>query len=238
MSYIFHTFFYNPFYNLLVWFIDIIPGHDAGIAVVLLTVAVSLVLFSISKKAIKTQLVLKEMEPEMKKIKENIKDKAIQAQAMLDLYKKYDINPFSSFLLVLIQFPILYALYVIFLKSGLPEIQTNILYSFISAPEAVNMNFIGLVDIREKSIVLAVIAGVSQFIQAMIAFPSKPKVEGQVRTLTEDFTHSMHMNMKFVLPVIIGLISASLPSALPLYWSARSLFTAGQEVFVKRSLKK
>ncbi len=110
----FNTIFYRPLYNILVWFVDVIPGHDAGIAVVCLTLLVSVALFSISKKAIKTQLALKVIEPELARIKAEITNKEEQAKQTLALYKKYKVNPFSMILMVIIQFPILIALYYVF----------------------------------------------------------------------------------------------------------------------------
>ncbi len=235
----FNTLFYAPIYNVLVWFIDIIPSHDAGIALVLVTLLVSILLFSVSKKAIKTQIGLKEIEPEIKKIKENVKDQAEQARQTMALYKKNKVNPFSMILLILIQFPVLIALYYMFFY-GLPVIHTELLYSFVQNPPVVNMNFLGIVDLSHKSIVLAICAGLTQFIQALImskrTATAAPQ-NGQKRSMQEEFAHSMQVQMKYFLPVIIGLISMGLPSALPLYWSVRNLFSAGQEVLIMKDKK-
>lgn len=230
----FNTIFYSPLYNILVWLIDVIPGHDAGVAVVGLTLIVSVLLFSISKQAIKTQLALKEIEPELEKIKTDTKDKQEQARQTMALYKKYKVNPFSMIILMIIQFPILIALYYVFYK-GLPVIHTDVLYSFISVPETVNMVFLGIVDLSKKNIVLAVIAGITQFIQGYIVASYHPKpIPGQKKTMKEEFAHSMQMQMKYFLPVMIGFISLTLPSALPLYWSVRNIFTSLQELYVRR----
>lgn len=230
----FNTLFYAPLYNILVWFIDIIPSHDAGIALILLTILVSILLYSVSKKAIKTQIGLKEIEPEIKKIKETIKDPAEQARQTMALYKKHKVNPFSMILLILIQFPVLIALYYMFFY-GLPVIHTELLYSFVHNPEVVNMNFLGIVDISRKNITLAILAGVTQFIQAHI-MSKRTKVvpTGEKKTMQEEFAHSMQVQMKYFLPVIIGLISMGLPSALPLYWSVRNLFSATQELIIMK----
>lgn len=233
----FNTLFYAPIYNVLVWLIDVIPSHDAGIALVIVTILVSILLFSVSKKAIKTQIGLKEIEPELKKIKETVKDQSEQARQMLALYRKHGVNPFSMILLILIQFPVLIALYYMFFY-GLPVIHTELLYSFVPNPSYVNMNFLGIVDLAQTSIVLSIIAGVTQFIQAYIVGKrTKTAPTGQKRTMQEEFAHSMQVQMKYVLPIIIGLISLGLPSALPLYWSVRNLFSAGQEWFIMNEKK-
>jgi YidC/Oxa1 family membrane protein insertase len=236
----FNAIFYAPLYNLMVWLIDVVPNNDAGIALVLVTLIVSVLLYSVSKKAIKTQLAMKEIEPELKKIRTEVTNKEEQARQTLALYKKKKVNPFSMILLIAIQFPILIALYYVFYQ-GFPEIHTDVLYSFVKIPETVNMMFLGIVDLGQKNIVLAVLAGVTQYIQAAIlASYNKPKplAEGEKRTMQEEFANSMHVQMKYFLPVVIGAISLGLPAALPLYWSIRNLFTAAQEVFVRRQTKK
>lgn len=238
MSNIFHTFFYNPIYNGLVYLIDVLPKGDAGLAVILLTIIVSLILFSVSKKAIKTQIRMKEMEPELREIREKITDKQEQALKMMSLYKKYEINPFSVILLVLLQIPVLLALYFVFLKAGLPEINTEILYSFVKVPTEVSMNLFGIVDISQKNIFLAILAGVTQFIQARVAIPKmEPKKDGK-SSFKEDFQRSLNTQVKYVFPVIIIIVSLGFPAALPLYWSTRNVFMTLQELYVKKTLKK
>ncbi len=236
MSYIFNTFFYNPLYNGLVFIIDLLPNGDAGVAVVLLTIIVSLLLFSISKKAIRTQIKLREIDPELREIKNKTTDKQEQARLMLALYQKHQVNPFSMILLMIIQIPILIALYYVFLRGGLPEIHTELLYSFIEVPKLVNMNFLGILDIKEKSLIIAILAGITQFIQAMIAIPKTSKPQNN--NLSENFAHSMQVQMKFVFPVIIVFIGMGFPSALPLYWTTRNIFTIFQEIIVKKGLSK
>ena len=68
----------------------------------------------------------------------------------MNLYKGRGIKPFSGFLLMFLQLPIILALYFIFLKGGLPVVKTDILYSFISKPETINVMFLGLVDVTKK----------------------------------------------------------------------------------------
>jgi YidC/Oxa1 family membrane protein insertase len=154
------------------------------------------------------------------------------------LYKKYDINPFSMILLVIIQIPVLLALYFVFLNGGLPEINTEILYSFVTVPQAVSMNFLGILDITQKSVFLALLAGITQFIQAQVAISKiEPRKEGQ-NSFKDDFQRSLNTQVKYVFPVIIGVISLNFPAALPLYWSTRNIFMTLQELYVKRTLKK
>ena len=216
----------------MVYLIDVIPTHDVGVAVVLVTLVVSLVLFSISKKAIKTQLKMKEIEPELKKIKETIKDKQEQSLATLALYKKNNINPFSGILMALIQIPVLFALYYIFYKGGLPVIHGDALYSFVKIPLQVNMNFLGVMDISKKNLIMAIIAGLGQFIQAQIVSPKTKKSEKG--TMTEDFAHSMNMQMKYVFPLLVTFIAYRISGAIALYWITSNIFTIWQQIRAKK----
>ena len=96
MSFLYHTFFFDPLYNALVLLFTILPWADAGIIVVLLTILVRLVIFPLSKKAVLTQVKMSEIAPELAKIKEQYKDKTEeQARQTLALYREKGVNPFS-----------------------------------------------------------------------------------------------------------------------------------------------
>src|SRR5437868_14652860 len=95
----------------------------------------------------------------------------------MELYKKQGINPFSSIILLFIQLPIIFALYRLFMSSGLPSINTDLLYHFVHVPAIVNIQFLHLVNIASKSLFLAVIAGISTFIQIRLSMPPAPKAK-------------------------------------------------------------
>lgn len=234
---LYNEFVYQPLYNGLIFLIDVVPWADAGIAVVILTVLVKLILFPLSKKAIVTQVQMKSLEPELAKIRTQYKDdKQTQAQKTMALYKDKKINPFAGIVVILIQFPIIIGLYSIFLKSGLPTITTDLLYSFVASPEVVNMHFLGLVDIGSKSVWLALIAAATQYFQIKFAIPAVPPAPktGSKPTFQEDLARSMQVQMKYVFPVMVFFISYSILSAVALYWTVSNLFAIGQEVVVRR----
>ena len=249
-SYIYNSLIYQPLYNGLVFLMDIIPWADAGIAIIVLTLIVKLILFPLSKKAITTQLRMKGVEPELALIKEKYKeDKQEQARQTMGLYKKQGINPFSSILLIFIQLPVIFALYKVFLSSGLPSINTDLLYHFISVPAIVNIKFLNLIDIAGKSLILAIIAGVSTYIQIRFSLPPKPKVApatGSVPTPTstsktssfkDDLARSMNIQMRYIFPVLAFFISWSISGAIALYWITSNIFTIGQEIVIRRGFK-
>ena len=112
ISGLFHTLFYDPIYNGLIFLIDIVPLADVGVAIILITVLVKLILFPISQKAVRTQFLMRGLQPQLERIKEKYaKDKQEQARKTMDLYKEKGINPCYGILLIFIQITIILALY-------------------------------------------------------------------------------------------------------------------------------
>jgi YidC/Oxa1 family membrane protein insertase len=229
---IFSTLFYIPAYNALMFIIGRMPAHSAGLAIILLTVIIRLILFPLSKSSIRTQILMKQIEPEVAKLKEQEKDKQLQAQKLMALYKEKGINPFAGFLLLLIQFPILIGMYRVF-RSTLASIDKSILYSFVASPTTVSMVFLGI-DLLKKSWILAVIAVITQFIQINLALPKTKK--SKESSFQNDLAHSMNLQMRFVLPLIMFPIAYISP-VVALYLNTSNIFMILQELFVKRKME-
>lgn len=233
-----NTFLYEPFLNLLALLVSVVPFHDLGIAVILLTILVKLALFPLSQKSLVGQAKVREMQPELEKIKNSGKTKEEQARLTFELYKKYNTNPFSGCLLILIQIPIIFALYRVFFK-GL-NFNHEIIYSFIPKPEYLNTNFLGLIDIGQKSLVLAIIAGLSQFFIA--SFMPKPKKSenkdtSKMPTFAESLSESMHIQMKYVFPFVVAFIAYSISGAIALYWATSNIFGGLQQMYINKKSK-
>lgn len=237
MSTIFNNFFYEPLYNGLIVLFDLLPWFDAGVIVVLFTIIVKLVLFPLSKKGVVAQVEMRKIEPDLLKIREKYKDdKQEQARKTMDLYRERKINPFSSIFTILIQLPIIFALYFVFLKSGLPEINTNLLYSFVPSPDQINMSFLGLVDIAQKSYILALLAGVSSFFQLRFSIPPYKPQKTKEPSFKNELAKSMNLQMRYVFPVIVFFISYNISGAIALYWFTSNVFALAQEIIIKRKL--
>ncbi len=240
MSYLFNLFFYKPLYNGLIFLIGVLPWVDIGIVVILFTCLVKLILFPLSKKSVLTQIRIKEIQPELDAIKEKYKDnKQEQALKVMALYKEKKVNPFSGILLIFIQIPIIFALYYVFLKGGLPKINTDLLYSFIKIPKSIDVSFLGLLDITQKSYLMAFFAALTQFFQVKFATPQVKKsgTSPSANSFKDDLAKSMSVQMKYILPVVIFFIAKGLPSVVALYWTTSNLFTIGQELYLRRSRK-
>src|SRR3989344_5365144 len=149
-----NSFIYDPLYNALILLVGVLPGHSVGGAIILLTVVVKTVLYPLTGKSIRAQRAMKELEPDLKRIREEYKnDRQGQSKKMMELYQREGVSPFSGCLPVLIQIPIILALYWVFFK-GLAVVNTEILYGFVSAPETLDMHFL-FFDLAAKSSLLA-----------------------------------------------------------------------------------
>lgn len=241
-------------YNALVGIIDLLPSADVGIAVIILTLLVSIIILPITLKATRTQVKMKLIEPKIKKIQEKHKDnREQQALEMLELYREEKINPLSGIFLLLIQLPFVIALYYVFARGGLPEIKVDDLYSFIPSPDQVNVFFLGLVDVTQKSILLAALAALAQFVQTHFLLSSNKKQkenepekeepkevkksDEKKPSFQEDFAKSMNLQMRFVFPFFIGFIAYSFSGMVALYFVVRSVVTIVQEVSIKRKIR-
>ena len=220
--YLFNEIFYRPLFNGLIFLYNIVPGHDMGISIIILTILIRFILWPLTSKSIKNQKVLTKIQPQIEEIKKKFKNnKEAQARALMGLYSENKINPLAGFLPLIIQIPIIFALWRVFLNSL--NLDLNSLYSFIPAPVQIQSIFLGLVDLSHKSVVLAVLAGALQYFQTkMIMPPHKPSG-------SSDFGQIMSKQMLYFGPLLSIIIFWSLPAALPLYWIVVTLMTLLQQ---------
>jgi YidC/Oxa1 family membrane protein insertase len=235
VSSIFNKFLVEPIYNALVALFHLTPVAEAGLAIIFITVLVRLALFPLSRKAVVAQIEMQRLAPELESIKNKYKDnQEEQARKTLALYKERGVNPFSGILVLLIQLPVIFALYHIFVATGFPEINQALLYSFVKAPETVTTIFLG-VDLTEKSLVLALLAAVSTFYQIKLASPKEVKGK-QNPSFGDDLARSMQKQMKYFFPVMVFFIAYSISGVIALYWLTTNIFTVAQEIFVRNKL--
>lgn len=223
---------YKPFVNILAFLVSVIPGGDVGIAIIILTILVKVALFPLSQRAIVSQAKMTLLAPLLKKIKDSGVSKEEQAKKTFELYKEHKTNPFSGCLLVLIQIPIIFALYYVFYK-GL-NFDSGVLYSFVHTPENTSMFFLGVLDITGKSLLLAILAGVSQYFQAH--FMPKPHLsQDNAGSFQESFAKSMHLQMKYIFPFVVAFIAYSISGAIALYWITSNIFAIGQQIYAEKT---
>jgi YidC/Oxa1 family membrane protein insertase len=231
---IFYLVLTQPLFNLLVFFYDLLPIQDLGLAIILLTFFIKLVLLPLSQKALRSQKALQELQPEIAEIQAKFKgDREKLGRATMKLYQARGINPMGGCLPLLIQLPILIALFDLFRRFESINLDAT-LYPFIANPGGFSPVFLGLVNLIEPSLVLALIAGLAQFWQSRLMFKIRPKTSIEAKR-SELFSHLMGKQMIYVMPALTAFIALSLPSALALYWAVNALFTVGQELYLKRN---
>src|SRR3989344_7750748 len=212
--------FYEPLLWGLVFLSSNLPGQDLGIAIILLTLIVKLILFPLTHKALKTQRIMKELEGEIKKIQTDNKDnREEQAKKLMELYRAHGINPFSGFFGIFIQLPILIALYQIFWKS------LAVLHA------TVNTMFLGFIPLTEASVGMAAFAAISQYWQGPKAL--LPKTQKTKKKPNK--AKKMPKQKLYVFPVIIFMIAYKLPAAVSLYWTFMNIFAILHEAYVRRT---
>ena len=235
ISAVFNAVIYNPLYNGLVYLVGIIPTHDVGIAVVFLTIVVRIIVYPLSRRAIQAQLDMKKVAPEITKLRDKYKgDKQGESKAIFALYKERNIKPFASFLLILVQFPVLIGLYWVFSRGGLPVVDAARLYSFVHVPPTINMLFLGLQNMAGHSIVLAFLASATQFTYTRLSMGPRGVKTATEASFSDDMAKSLDVQARFVLPAIIGVIAYIAVAGAPLYWVTSNTFMIVQEYLAGR----
>ena len=228
----FHTILYQPIFNIFVFLYNVVPGHDVGIVILAITVLVRLVLYPLTSSSIKSQRALQELQPKMEAIKKEFaEDKQKQTQAIMELYKNNKVNPITSCLPMLIQLPILIALYMV-LRDGLASKDlAQSLYSFIANPGTINQISLNFFDMAKPNYVLAVLAGAAQFWQAKTLSRKNPPKKAGEGAKDEAMMSMMNKQMLYFMPIMTIIIGFRLPAGLTLYWFFSTMLMALQQVW-------
>lgn len=234
MAYVFHQFLYRPLLNILVLLYNSVAFHDLGVAIILLTLVIRFLLYPLFKKSLRHQAVMRRIQPHVKRIQKEHKDnREKQAKELLALYKEHNINPFSSFFLLLAQLPVLIALYRVFLK-GISSDTFADLYSWVHAPANISHLSFGLINLQKPFIVIVALAAIAQYIQAKVS--STQLAAGAKGDPAGEMAARMSRQMAFLGPVLTLVFLIKLPSAIGMYWLTTSVFTIIQQVVITRSL--
>jgi YidC/Oxa1 family membrane protein insertase len=230
----FNTLLVYPIFNLLAVLYAFV--HDFGLAIILLTVIVRLLLWPLVTRQLHSQRALQELQPELKRIKEKAAgDRTLEGQLTMELYKEREINPFASFLPLLIQLPIFFALFIVLRDIVKPGELAHIAYPFVAKLPAIadiisgkttyHPTLFGLIDLTKPSVFLAALAAGAQFVQTKQITPKHQPGDTQAQVMA---------GMIYVFPALTFFIGLSLPSALPLYWFTSSAIAVLQQYLVLR----
>lgn len=236
----FNTILIEPLVNALFFVYGIIPGHDFGLAIIIFTIIIRLILWPLASKQLHSQKKMQSLQGDISKIKIKAAGDKQKEQAMLmELYKEKEVNPFSACLPALLQFPILIAMFVVFQKStgSINDIQAilygpvkNLPYiqNLINGSVQFDASLFGLINMAKPSYLLAILAGITQFLQVKMITPRKQKTD------TKDPQAQMTSFMNYTFPALTVFIAWTLPAALPLYWISTNMVAIFQQWLIMR----
>lgn len=218
---------WRPLFNGLLWLYAVVPVHDLGLAIVILTVVIRLLLAPLLWKGGKAQRALAALQPEIQKVRDNHRDnREAQGKALFELYAKHKVNPFSGCLMIIIQLPILIALFQVF-QQGFDPAALVYRYPFVPDPGELNPISFGILDVRKGNVVLGIIAAALQYFQARLSLRAAAPPQG-------DFAKALNWQTLYVFPALIIVWSVTFPSALTLYWTVLNVFGIVQEIIMKK----
>ena len=224
---------YKPIFNTLIFLISVIPGHSLGWAIILLTFLIKLILLAPNQKALKAQKAMQKVQPQLDALKKKYKnDQQKLAEETMKIWQKHKVNPMSSCLPMLIQFPVLIALFYV-VKDGLEFINPQLLYGSLKSFDTslIQPIFLSLIDLTKVNvIVLPIIIGLLQFGQMRLSLGKSLK-----NAPADSPMPAMNKTMIYIMPLMIAFFTASLPAAVGFYWGASTLFGIGQQILVNRS---
>ena len=223
---------YRPLLNGLVLIYAWLPYHDLGLSIIILTFLVRLALHPTVVSTVKTQLIMPKVQAELKEIQKKFKDDSKeQAKRSMAVYRDFGIHPFSFIVPILIQIPVFLGLFQVF-RTGILLTDHALLYSFIPHIAAFNTIAFGFLDLTHRSIPLAVIAAISQFLQGRYS-PKPPDIKGAT---TDDVARAMRWQTMYIFPIFFGGIALVMPAALALYWTALNLLAIVQQLWIQQRL--
>ncbi len=233
----FNTLLIQPLFNLLLFFYANIPGHDLGLAIIALTIIIRLILWPLVNKQLHSQRAMQQLAPDIAKVKQKAKgDKQAESKLLMELYKEKEISPFAAFIPLLIQLPLLFALFIVlrdFLKAGEvaklaygPLKNLSEVKDVIAHTSHLKTTFLGLMNLSKPNIFLALAAGLAQFLQTRQLMP-KDKAAAK----KDPNAQAMAISGS-IFPVVTFVFALSLPAALALYWTVTSLVAITQQHLV------
>jgi len=246
MGEILHTLILQPLFNLLIGIYSVLPSHDFGVAIILMTVLIRLLLWPLLRKQVHQQKAMKELQPEIKKIKKKADgDKQKESKLLMELYKEREVKPLASIGTLLVQLPILITLFVMlrnllgaegqdivaeFMRNSYSFIlEQPFIQAIVDDPSQFKTSLFGVVELHQSNAILAVTAAAAQFFQSSQLQPDPEDAkglrdilndakEGKEVKMSEQNAAVMRSSSRFF-PIITGVIALSLPSALALYWT-------------------
>ncbi len=237
------TAFYQPIYNSLIYIISVVPGKDLGFAIIILTILIRTILLIPSQKALKSQRKMQELQPHLKKVQEKHKNnQEMLAKETMNLWKEHKVNPFGSCLPLIIQIPILFALYHV-IQNGLNPSESYLLYEPLKnfSIHTIHTVFLNILPLTKVNFfVLPLIVGGLQFLQMKLALlrkgnNSEKDTKKKEKSVGTEMEMASQM-MVYIMPVMIAVFTASVPAGVGLYWATSTIYGIFQQLVVNKQV--
>lgn len=234
----FDTLIVTPLVNLVLFFYAIFPYHDLGLAVIIVTILVRLLVWPLASKQLHSQRAMQKLAPEIAQLRKKAGgDKQKESQMLMELYKEKGISPFASLTPILIQMPLLIAFYYALRHAVAAGQVADLVYApianmpaikeIIANPGAYKPLLMGVVDLAKPNIIIAALAAVAQFVQTKQIMPKKSADKADTAAQVAQIS-------VLLFPFMTFLFAMSLPSALGLYWFVASLVSILQQHLILR----
>ncbi|TSC72303.1 MAG: putative 60 kDa inner membrane insertion protein [Parcubacteria group bacterium Gr01-1014_38] len=247
---IFHEFLYRPLFNALIALYAFLPGGDLGVAIIVLTVAVRLLLSPLLLRQFRSQRALADLQPKVTEIRQSTKDPSEQSRKLLELYRRHGVSPVGGCLPLLVQLPILWAMYAA-LQGGLNPDAMSALYPFIPKPEMLDATAFGVVNLAQPAfqrpggqfivswpaVILAALTVLVTYWQMRLTPTPQSHSPAEDRTPAEQLTHRMSGQFRFIVPLTTGYFTLILPAGIALYWFTTTLVAVAQQWYLLRKVQ-
>ena len=232
----FQTFLVQPIYNAFIFILGAVPQGDVGMAIIILTLLVRAIFYPMFASAIRTQMAMQTVQPELSEINTKYKDDTMErSRRTAELFKMHRIRPLSLIFSTVVQVVFFIALSYAFFSFGLPNVRADLLYSFVQAPSVVNQHFLGFLDLTTNHhLVLTAIIVASQYLVIKLSL-SRTQNAGVNLTPQQRAAQTMQRRMMlYMFPAMMVFIAYSFPGAVGLYLAVSNAVSLAQEALIRR----
>lgn len=210
-----NTIFVYPLSQVITFFAELL-GNSYGLAIIVVTVIIRLVLLPLNIKQLKSTKAMQDIQPEIQKLQKKYSSKDANTQQKLqqetmELFQKHGVNPLAGCLPIFVQMPILIAMYHAIMRT-----------------EAIKAGSFLWFELGTPDFILPLIAGAATYFQQKLMMADNPAT-------------SQNPQMKimlYVMPIMITVFGYILPAALALYWVVGNVFMVAQTVFIRKPMMK
>ncbi|HEY4396587.1 MAG TPA: membrane protein insertase YidC [Acidimicrobiia bacterium] len=227
---------YNAFGAVLAFFYAIIPNE--GVAIILLTVTVMLVLFPLTAKSARSMLAMQRLQPEIKKLQAKHKgDRQKLNEEMMKLYQENKVNPLGGCLPLVVQFPVFISLFHVLRSTAATVPVGSQLYKDILAAKPNGLTFLGMdLSLKATDSHSSIWVALPYYILVGAVFLTGYLQSRQSQRNTPPGANTQMQMVTKVLPIAFGAFSLFFPAGLVLYFLVSNLWRLGQQELIMRKI--